>query len=187
MKLISILLILSALNTLGQTVSGTYNDAYGYQLELKSDSTFFSSLGIDLVFFWQTGIWQQKGDRIYLTPVAINDTIFCDNKLKFILSKDTIAERLTCEEANMFLHYSGVQKDSLVPKLLVIKNNRLYPININGSLKKKYKVKSKLISIRNNNPSKPPIILFSRTKWDDIYFSKKEPLNKAGVYHILKN
>ncbi|MBK8343244.1 MAG: hypothetical protein IPL12_07945 [Bacteroidetes bacterium] len=48
-------------------------------------------------------------------------------------------------------------------------------------------MKSILISIRNNNPSKPPIVLFTRAKWYDAYFSKKEPLNKAGVYHIFKN
>ncbi len=186
-KLISILLILCSLNTHGQNVSGTYKDAYGYQLELKSDSTFFSSIGIDVVFFWQTGVWQQKGDIIYLTPVTINDTLFCDYKLEIILSKDTIAERLTCEEANMLLFYSGVQKDSLAPPILVIKNNRLYPIKNNGSLKKLYKMKSILISIRNNNPAKPPIVLFTRTIWYDIYFSQKVHLNKAGVYHIFKN
>ena len=125
-KLISILLILCSLNTHGQNVSGTYKDTYGYQLELKSDSTYFSSIDIDVVFFWQTGVWQQKGDRIYLTPVTINDTVFCDYKLEIILSKDTIAERLTCEEANMLLFYSGVQKDSLSPPILVIKNRIKY-------------------------------------------------------------
>lgn len=173
-KLISILLILCSLNTHGQNVSGIYKDAYGSQLELKPDSTFFSSIGIDVVFFWQTGVWQQKGDRIYLTPVTINDTVFCDYKLEIILSKDTIAEQLTCEEANMLLFYSGVQKDSLAPPILVIKNNRLYPIKNNGLLKKKYKMKSNLISFRNQNPTKPPIILLKRTKRYDAYFSKKE-------------
>lgn len=186
-KLISILLILCSLNTLGQNVNGKYEDVYGNKLVLKSDSTFFSSISYDMVFFWQAGIWQQKGDRIYLTPVTIYDTVFCDYKLEFLLSKDTIAERLTCEEANMLLFYSGVQKDSLAPQILVIKNNRLYPIKNNGSLKKLYKMKSILISIRNNNPSKPPIVLFTRTIWYDVYLSQKVHLNKAGVYHIFKN
>ncbi|MFC5271780.1 hypothetical protein [Adhaeribacter terreus] len=157
-KILAFLLLVLAYKSLAQrNYTGKYNDHFGHELRLNSDSTFKHTTRIDLIYSWTSGIWEFNNDTIYLKPVFIYDTLTFVNKEKVIidslvLSFDEKGEKINSDQyATLTREYGGIKQNQfIIPEKVYYKEDRLYLIGKNGRLIKK---KSKPFKTRNKHIS----------------------------------
>ena len=132
------------LNAQGKVV-GYYRNYFGGNLDLYADSTFHYFWRFDLMGSWTNGIWKTNNDTIYLAMIPVYDTLTYLNKNnKFtdslLLALDEKPRRISMEEAakEAIILYSGHQNMEPYPTRLLYRKNRLYQIDNNQKLSKKW-------------------------------------------------
>jgi hypothetical protein len=122
------------------SVAGHYRDYFGSSLNIDPDSTFEYLWHFDLMASWTRGEWRMEGDTIYFTMIPVYDTVGLvleDGKVRdsLVLSNDEKPGRITLDPNTL---NSGGQNTQSCPVKLFHRKNRLYEIDENGKLDKKW-------------------------------------------------
>lgn len=140
---------------------GKYQDYFGNNIEIRSDSTFSYSWHFDLEASWSKGTWSIKNDTVYFKTIPINDTLrYKNNDGKFVDSlvlSDEEKPKLITTPNTIGMLSSGGQNRQPCPDKLFYRKDKLFDINKDGKLITK--------KIRG---------FWSKKKWDPWYF--KQPL-----------
>ena len=160
---ITIILLTISYRCVCQNFIGEYNSYWADQLKLYKDSTFLyiHKYGCSIQIK-EKGIWNESLDTIYLfyTPA--------------IQSYDTTSVNNEDIKKSILIRSVNPKIDSTLFEKLFFKNDKLFPVDINGKLKKydKNAFEKRYLSIRNHNLIKPKIILFQWKKKFPIYYYK---------------
>ncbi|MFI5161898.1 MAG: hypothetical protein ACHQHN_11510 [Sphingobacteriales bacterium] len=142
---------------------GKYQDYFGNEIVINSDSTFRYAWHFDLFSSWSNGKWSIKNDTIYFRTILVYDTVSYTNangKIadRFIIANNEIPKRVYPSITdNSFLSWG--QNHKPCPDKLFYKDDKLYGIKKSGKL-----IRKKVRTFWDNKKSYP--MYFKQDKTD---------------------
>jgi len=121
-------------------IVGMYENYFGSNLELNSDSTFKYARHSDMYGSWTNGVWELRNDTVHFKWIPVYDTIsvtnpFGEYKDSLILSLNKTSERVQPPDPHVL--YGGGQNYYSYPRKLFYHRNKLYMLSKEGKLAKK--------------------------------------------------
>jgi hypothetical protein len=131
----------------GQNFIGKYVTPYGYQLEVKADSSFLLGYGYCTTQFWGQGLWSTNGDTLVFEIKPIYDTLECNSHDSIILSEDNHPNTISCDSFYNRIRLDRYQMDEKDGFKAITIDNKLFYINDDGKVVKKIKGHPRLFVI----------------------------------------
>jgi len=136
---------------------GKYQDYFGSNIEIRSDSTFTYYWHFDLGASWSKGTWSVKNDTVYLKTILLYDTLRYNNNdgksVDSLVLSDEEKPKLMTSPNIIGMLSSGGQNRQPCPDKLFYQKDKLFDIGKDGKLITK--------KIRG---------FWSKKKWDPWYF-----------------